>query len=295
MVQRIYDSIRKNLTAYILISPAVIAVATILYYPMIRGIWMTFLSYGRGEWVGVANYVSVFNDPEFLYSLVITLVFLVSTIALQLIIGLGIALILDKLKHLRDFTTALALAPYMVPPVAGGVIWVWVLDPSMGLINHVLQSMGLGRVYFLSKGIWPVISIILAQTWKDFGYASIIYLANLETIPGQLYEAAEIDGSGPFQKFRYITIPHLATATLIILAIRTTWNIVEFALVFELTSGGPGSQTNILSILLYDYGFTRYNLGKAYVVGLVMIAIALLAFVLYTRVFGGAGGVVEEQ
>lgn len=255
---------------------------------------MTFLSYGRGEWVGVSNYIAVLTDPLFHYSLGLTLGFLISTIILQLVIGLAIALILDKVKRFRDFTTALALAPYMVPPIAGGVIWWWMADPSMGFINHVLQIIGFDRIYFLGKGLWPIVTMTVAQTWKDFGYAAIIYLANLETIPGYLYEAAEIDGGSAFQKFRFITLPHLRSATLIILAIRTTWNIVEFALPFELTSGGPGTRTNILSIILYKYGFVRYNLGKAYVVGLVMVGIALLALVLYVKIFGGTGGIAKE-
>lgn len=292
MISKAIRAVRQNSAAYILIAPSLIALAAILYYPMIKGVVMTFHSFGN--WVGLQNYISLFSSGKFRHSLVITLIFISSTIFLQLVIGLSIALLLDKVKRMRNLATAFALAPYMVPPIAGGIIWYWVVDPSVGLINHTLQSIGFNRIYFLTAGIWPLITITIAQTWKDFGYASIIYLANLETISPQLYEAADIDGAGPMGKFRFITMPHLKTATLIILAIRTTWNIVEFALPFEMTSGGPGTRTTILSILLYKIGFVRYDLSKAYAVGVAMIAIALGAFVLYVKAFGGKGGIAEK-
>lgn len=288
IVDAVYQALKKHYTAYLLLSPILIALGAVLYYPMIRGVIMTF--YRFGDWVGIGNYIWAISDDLFHYSFLVTLLFLVGTLALQLVIGLLVALVLDKITRFKAFFSALALASYMTPPIAGGIIWYWMYNPSFGLINVTLEFLANMRVYFLTD--WPIFSVIIAQTWKDFGYATIIYLAALKQIPHHLYEAADIDGAAPLGKFRFITMPHLKTATFIILAIRTTWNVVEFALPFEMTGGGPGGKSTFLSILLYKTGFIGYDLSRAYVVGMAMIAISLFALFVYIKLFKeGIGGV----
>lgn len=292
IIKNVFKVAYENRAAYLLILPAMLAIGALLYFPMIKGTIMAFHSYGVGEWVGISNFAKVFSDELFHYSLIITLIFIVSTIVLQLIIGLLIALIVDKVTKFSGLASAIGVLPYMVPPVAGGILWFWMFSPSFGLINQAIQGIGLKRMYFLSQGYWPIFSIIIAQSWKDYGYASIIYLATLKQIPGYLYDSADVDGAGPLQKFRFITLPHLRTATLIILAIRTVWNIIEFAQPFELTAGGPGTRTTILSILLYKLGFVRFDLGSAYVVGLTQVFIALFAFLIYAKILVKEEGII---
>ncbi|MFC7196454.1 carbohydrate ABC transporter permease [Halosimplex aquaticum] len=132
-------------------------------------------------------------------------------------------------------------------------------------------------------GVWPFVSLIVAQAWHDYAYAGIIYAAALKSIPPDQYEAAALDGAGRLRRFRDVTLPHLLTPTAIILAIRTTWNLAEFAQPYQLTGGGPGTSTMLLSILTYRVAYVNFEFGRAYTIGMVMIAISIVAAVVYLK------------
>jgi len=284
---KIVSTFRKHSTAYILLAPAFIALILVIYYPMCHGIWIALHRYkmlGHPEWTGLGNFKDLFGDPLFHYSLGITLVFLSSTLALQLLIGLSAALVLNKIKKFTTFFVSTSLVPYMIPPVAAGLLWYWMLNPDFGFVNQILERLGFSPVYFLSDGKWPIFSIILAEAWADWPYVTIIYLAALDGIPLYLYEVASIDGAGPIRRFWFITLPHLKRATIVVLAIRTVWDLIKFALPFELTAGGPGTRTTLFSILLHRMGFIEFRLGKAYAVGIVMILISIACAAIYINV-----------
>lgn len=279
------DRLKENWVGYLFILPVFIMFTLLFYYPILRGIRITFTRYalgGQNTWVGLANYQWLLTNDLFFYSVGWTLVFVFSTTLLQLLVGLGVAVLLHELVvKRRQWIAAIVMSPYFAAPVASGVLWYWFLHPQFGFMSRIFVELQMAPIYFLSKGIWPFVSLIIAQTWHDYAYAALIYGAALQSIPTAQYEAAAIEGANKLRRFRDVTIPHLLTPTIIILAIRTAYNISEFAQPFQLTGGGPGTKTMLLSILTYQVAFVNLNFSRAYVIGLTMMVISMSAAVIY--------------
>jgi ABC-type sugar transport system permease subunit len=281
------DRMRENKAAYVFITLPMIAFGTLFYYPIVQGIWMTLhrARLGAGDtWVGLGNYIWLFTNDLFVYALGWTAVFVASTTFLQIVFGMLLALLVNELtKGYREWTTAVIMSPYFCAPLVGGIIWMWFVNPSYGVMGRAMGAVGMDAIYFLSEWLWPNIVMIIAQTWHDYAYAGIIYAATLKSIPSSHYEAAAIDGASRLQRFRDVTLPHLMIPTVIILAIRTAWNMAEFAQPFALTAGGPGTQTYLLSILVFDLAFIDIRFGRAYTVGIVMLAISVSMALIYIK------------
>lgn len=279
------DRLEENWIGYLFIIP-VFAMFTLLFYvPILRGIQITFTRYslgGANEFIGLENYAWLLTNDLFFYSLGWTLAFVFSTTLLQLVFGLFVALLLNELVGARrQWMSAVVMSPYFAASIASGVLWYWFVHPNFGFTTRILVSLEEPVIYFLSEGLWPFVTLIIAQTWHDYAYASIIYLAALLSIPRAQYEAAAIEGATRWRRFRDITVPHLLTPTIIILAIRTAYNVAEFAQPFQLTGGGPGTKTMLLSILTYQVAFVNLQFSRAYVIGLVMMVISISAAVIY--------------
>lgn len=280
------DRMRENWLGYLFILPVFSMFILLFYVPILRGILLSVSDYslgsGTGGFVGLEHYQWVITNDLFVFALGWTLVFVFSTTILQLLLGLISALALNELgAGVREWTSAIVMSPYFSAALASGVIWFWFLSPEFGAISRGLAELGMAPIYFLSEGLWPYFSLIVAQTWHDYPYAAIIYLAALQGIPSEQYEAASMDGATRLVRFREVTLPHLLTPTVIILAIRTAYNISEFAQPFELTGGGPGTKTMLLSILTYQTAYVNNQFPRAYVIGLAMMAISLIAAVFY--------------
>ena len=278
-----------NWTGYLLVFPIFVLFTALFYFPMVRGIYITFtnaqLGGGGAELVGIDNYVWLITNDLFLFSLGWTIVFVFSTTFLQLTIGLFAALLLNELRTgYREWMSAVIMSPYFSAALAGGVIWSWFLNSSYGMLPRVATMFFDTTPSFLAEGIWPYVSLIVAQSWHDYAYAGIIYLAALTSIPKDQYEAAALSGAGRLRRFRDVTLPHLLTPTIIILALRTAWNIAEFAQPFELTGGGPGTRTMLLSILTYRTAYVNFAFGRAYTIGIVMIILSMAAAIFYITV-----------
>lgn len=284
------DRLRENWEGYLFIIPTFVMFTALFYYPILNGIYMTFTDTRLGEpgqFVGLENYVWLINNDLFQFAFGWTLVFVIGTTGLQLGIGLVTALILSEISKYRKWLSAIVMSPYFSAPLAGGVIWLWFLDSSYGFLPRLIADMGMAAPNFLGEGLWPYLSLIVAQSWHDYGYAAIIYVAALTNIPSEQYEAAAMAGASRFKRFRDITLPHLITPTIIILALRTAYNVAEFAQPFELTGGGPGTKTMLLSILTYRVSYVNNNFGRGYTVGMAMIFISVVAAVFYVSVIKG--------
>lgn len=279
------DRIRENWAGYLFILPTFIAFTGLFYFPIVRGVWMTFTNAtlgGSGEFVGLKNYAWLLTNDLFVYALGWTIVFVFGTTFLQLLLGLVAALLLSELRDAaKDWIGALIMSPYFSAPLAGGVIWFWFLDGNFGFMNKFLIDLVGFAPSFLAQGLWPYVSLIVAQVWHDFAYAAIIYGAALSSVPSEQYEAAALDGAGRLRRFRDVTLPHLMIPTVVILALRTAYNVAEFAQPFELTAGGPGTRTMLLSILTYRTAFVNLAFARAFTIGVVMIVLAMAAAILY--------------
>lgn len=283
------DRMRENWMGYLFIIPTFVMFSILFYYPIARGVYLTFTNTRLGEvgsFVGFENYVWLLTNDLFHFAFGWTLAFVFGTTLLQLVIGLFAALLISEIRSgWRDWTSAIIMSPYFSAPLAGGVIWMWFLNSDFGVIPMVVSDLfGVRAPAFLADGIWPYISLIVAQSWHDYGYAGIIYAAAIVGIPREQYEAAALAGAGRLRRFRDVTLPHLVTPTIIILALRTAWNVAEFAQPFELTGGGPGTRTMLMSILTYETAYVNLQFSRAYTLGMTMILISMTAGIFYVTV-----------
>lgn len=281
------DRLRENWAGYVFIIPTFIAFTGLFYYPILRGVTMTFTDTRLGEpgqFVGLENYIWVVTNDLFVYAFVLTIGFVVGTTFLQLALGLLAALLLNELRDVaKDWVGALIMSPYFSAPLAGGVIWMWFLDNDFGFVVKAFGIVGVDPPSFLATGMWPFISLIIAQTWHDYAYSAIIYAAAIASIPKEQYEAAAQSGANRLQRFRDVTVPRLLIPTIVILSLRTAWNIAEFSQPFALTGGGPGTRTMILSILTYRVAFVNNNFARAYTIGMAMVLLSMTAAVIYVK------------
>lgn len=285
--QTLGDRLRRNWAGYVFIVPTFVAFSALFYYPMLRGITMTFTDTRLGEpgqFVGIDNYVWLVTNDLFVYAFGLSIVFVAGTTFLQLLLGLFAALLLNELRDVaKDWIGAVIMSPYFAAPLAGGVIWSWFLDNDFGFVTKLFGAFGADAPAFLATGLWPIVSLVVAQTWHDYAYSAIIYAAALANIPEEQYEAAAQSGANRIQRFRDVTLPRLLIPTIVILSLRTAWNIAEFSQPFALTGGGPGTRTMLLSILTYRVAFVNNNFGRAYTVGMAMVVLSMTAAILYVK------------
>jgi ABC-type sugar transport system permease subunit len=289
--ESLWNRLKRNWTGYLFILPTFVMFTLLFYIPMIQGVWLTFTNAqlggaGSSNFIGLDNYMWMITNDLFVFALGWSIVFVFATTLLQLVLGMLVAVLLSEIKEgPREWLSAIIMSPYFSAPLAGGVVWMWFLSPDFGFMNMFLSDIGVqDPPTFLSQGLWPYVSMIIAQAWHDFGYAGIIYSAAVINIPSAQYEAAALAGAGRLRRFRDVTLPHLVTPTIIVLALRTAWNIAEFAQPFELTGGGPGTRTMLLSILTYEVAYVRLNFARAYTIGMVMIVLAMGAAIFYVTV-----------
>ena len=282
--------LREHWVGYLFIIPTFVMFTVLFYYPIARGFYLTLTDTQLGEpgqFVGIENYVWLVTNDLFQFAFGWTLLFVFGVTALQIVLGGLAALLLSELSKYRRWISAVVMSPYFSAPLAGGVIWFWFLDSSFGFMPRLLADLGMVAPSFLSGKFWPYVSLIVAQAWHDYGYAAIIYAAALVNVPGEQYEAAALAGAGRLRRFRDVTLPHLVTPTIIILALRTAFNVAEFAQPFELTGGGPGTRTMLLSILTYRTAYVNNSFGRGYTVGMAMVVISMIAAVFYVSVLKG--------
>ena len=281
------DRLKENWAGYVFILPTFIAFSALFYYPIVRGVHMTLTDTRLGEpgqFVGLENYVWVLTNDLFVYAVGWTVLFVTGTTFLQLALGLLAALLLNELRDVaKDWIGAVIMSPYFAAPLAGGVIWMWFLDSDFGFVVRLLGVFGVDPPSFLATGIWPFVSLIVAQTWHDYAYSAIIYAAALSSVPKEQYEAAAQSGAGRLRRFRDVTLPRLLIPTIVILSLRTAWNVAEFSQPFALTGGGPGTKTMLLSILTYRVAFVNQNFARAYTIGMAMILMTMTAAVIYVK------------
>ena len=289
--ESVWDRLKRNWTGYLFIIPTFVMFALLFYIPMIQGVWLTFTNAqlggaGTGSFIGLDNYQWMITNDLFVFALGWSIVFVFSTTLLQLGLGMLAAILLSEIRGgSREWLSAIIMSPYFSAPLAGGVVWMWFLSPDFGFLTKFLTDMGVqNSPSFLSQGLWPYVSIVVAQAWHDFGYAGIIYSAAVINIPSDQYEAAALAGAGRLRRFRDVTLPHLITPTIIVLALRTAWNIAEFAQPFQLTGGGPGTRTMLLSILTYQVAYVKLNFARAYTIGMVMIVLAMASAIFYVTI-----------
>ncbi len=277
----------RTRSALLFLSPALLAIGIFFFIPVLAAFVLSFTDfdiYSLGNFhyarfIGLRNYAQLAADPLFWKALGNTLYFLLAGGPLSIAASLAAALLLQS-KFLRFkglFRTAY-FAPVVTTLVAVAVVWRFVYHPRFGLLNYVLSGIGVGPIDWLGDPHWAMPAIILMAVWKNFGYNMIIFIAGLQNIPAELYEASDIDGAGKVRQFTSITLPMLAPTTLFITIITMIGYFQLFAEPYVMTQGGPLNSTLSLVLLMYQQGFRWWNMGYS----------AALAFVLFALILAGS-------
>ena len=278
--------------AMFFLAPALIAIGVFFFIPVVAAFILSFtdfdiyslanLQYAR--FVGFKNYSRLFEDPLFWKALKNTLYFLLIGGPLSIAVSLAAALLLNsKLVRFKTFFRLAYFAPVVTTLVAISVVWRFVYHPRFGLLNYGLSFLGIGNIDWLGDPNWAMPAIILMAVWKNFGYNMIIFIAGLQNIPQELYEAASIDGASPWQQFKAITLPMLAPTTLFIAVITMIGYFQLFAEPYVMTQGGPLNNTLSIVLYMYQQGFRWWNMGYSAALAFVLFAIILVASVLQSR------------
>ncbi len=279
--------------AWLMILPAAILVLALAIIPGISSVVLSFqdrgLTSGGGpvNWIGWSNYAKWLADPAFWNSVTLTIQWTVGSVALQLLCGLGVALLLHRKFRGRGLLRALVLIPWVLPIVSTANIWVWLYNDVYGIINTSLLAMGLREtpIPWLSSPDLSMLSSILVKTWREFPFAALLLMAGLEAIPRELYEAAKLDGANAWQQFVHVTLPGLRLVLLVILLLQTIWTFNDVSTVYLLTKGGPGSSTEILPILIYNTSFIGGDLSLGAAGAVLMFLIVAVLVSAYLRFY----------
>lgn len=234
---------------------------------------------------GVGNFGKMGGDPRFWNSLGLTLVYTGTTVVLQVIVGLSLALLVLQIPKGQGVLRVAAILPIVLAPVVVGLFWrTLVLAPDVGLIDLVTRTLGLGSHNWLGDPQLALVSVIAIHTWQWTPFAFLVLLATLATLPPDLYEAARLDRAGAWQRFRHLTMPLIRPAVVMVVILRTMTALSAFAAIFAATGGGPGSSTEILNLYAYRTSFTELNLGYGSALAVVLLAITLaVAWLLFQR------------
>lgn len=273
----------------LLIAPTVLIFCAVIVYPLVSAVYLSlfqvFTPTLEGSWVGLENYRTLLGKNEFWSSLWTNIVWTVGTLSLQIVCGVGMALVLHQNIWFRSIARSLILFPYFVSTVVAVLVWKWVFNDLYGILNHLMIMAGLIDFPLDYLGSMPnaMISVILVGAWKYFPFVVIAVLARLQTIPDSLYEAARIDGAGAIARFWDVTLPQLREVLVVVIMLRAIWDFKEFDLIYLLTGGGPVTSTQTLPLLVYKEAFKLNQMGMASAYAVVMMAIMLVFMVTYIR------------
>lgn len=282
---------REELFAGLLfLAPTLLAVAVFVAFPLVFSFYLSFYSWDMfsptREFVGLNNYLSVLASGEFWLSMNNTLYYAVGVVGLELTAALALALLLNRpLRGLSLYRTAF-FAPVVTSTVAVSIVWLWLFDPQTGLFNYILSLLGLPESGWLTDPTMAMPAIILMSTWHQAGYYMVIYLAGLQAIPREFYDAAKVDGAGRWTLFRHITWPLLTPTTLFVLIIGMIGALQAFDAFYVMTQGGPLKATQTMVFYLYQVGFKFYEIGAASAMAYLLFVVIFTLTIIQWKVVG---------
>ena len=276
---------------YLLVAPPVLVLAALVAYPLIYNIGLSLRNYRTGEFVGLHNFARAFDDPLFFASLRATGVYVGAALAVEIALGLGLALLVHRTIRsgwARTLIYLLFIVPMVTPPVAAGVIARLIYTPTYGVLNTVLRATGVteGNTLWLSRGDTAMFAVVSVDVWQWMPFVFLVCLAGLQAVPQDAAEAAMVDGADGWRLFRHIEFPYLSSLLLLVLIFRFTDTFRVFDHVLVLTGGGPGATTEFLSVYLYRIAFKFFNLGYAAALSLFVLVVSSLAFAVLGRYLG---------
>jgi multiple sugar transport system permease protein len=277
----------------VFVLPSLVLVSVFAIYPIFESFRLSLyrmiltLPWLGQKFVGWENYQDLVTDPVALRSLATSLIFVAVTTPLEVLIGLAMALVLNQSFRGRGWLRAIVLVPWAIPTVVSSQMWRFIFNDRYGLFNFILFGDAAERYWApLAEPDLALMSIMVADIWKTSAFAALLILAGLQVIPGELYEAASVDGATPWQQFRHITVPLIKPALLLALLFRTIDALKVFDLVFVMTQGGPADSTNVLQFYGYKKSFAEGMIGYGSAIAVAVFSLSLLLSLLYIRLLG---------
>ena len=280
----------------LLITPSTLVIFGVLLIPILFALYMSLnkITFKGADtiytFVGFTNFSDlVLNDPWFTQSLITTILFTALTVVAEIVLGVGIAVVLNKKFFGRGFVRGLMILPWAMPTVVNAVMWKWIFNADFGAANALLLNMGLidENINWLGTPTMAFFSILIANIWKETPYVVLLTIAAFSTIPDGLYEAASIDGAGGWKSFWQITLPLIKPVILILIITKTIWALQTFDLIAIMTSGGPENATNLLSYYIHRTAFKMNRFGSAAAMSYSLSIVCFFLTYIYIKVFMG--------
>lgn len=269
------------------IAPTLLLLVLVVAYPIVYSVWVSvhrteYLAIG--EAVGARHYAALLADEIVWRDVVISLKYVVGSLAGAVPFGLLLALLLDQRLPLAAWFRTICALPWVISQTVTALLWIWLLDPSFGPVNHLLDTVGVGRVNFLAAEATALPVLIAVNVWMSYPFAMILFLAGLQTIPQEVHEAALIDGAPPLRKLVGVTLPLLRSTLVATCVMLTLYYFTMVTLVFTFTGGGPIGSTEVLSLRVFNETFQYWRVGQASALGVVIFALNAVFSLVYVRV-----------
>jgi multiple sugar transport system permease protein len=286
---------RTDRVKYLFIGPAVIWVLAFTIFPLFYALYTSFYTYRFGQrlgFVGLDNFVRLFGDVNLLSSLRVTLIFVVGTVTTEMILGVGLALLLNREMRGKNVTRGIATLPLFATPVAVGYLAITLYYEQDGPINSLISALGGRDVPWLSDPVWALVAVILVDIWQWTPFVFLVTLSGLQSLSSELYDAARVDGASSLQNLRFLTLPLLAPLLWLILLLRLVEAFRVFDIPVSLTLGGPGRATEVYSLYTYRTAMRFFDHGYAAAQGFLLLVIVML---IVSVIFSRVRGLYEEE
>lgn len=281
------SSALNNRLPYLLLGPGIVFLVVVVAFPTVFALYLSVniweLTGAQGVYIGLENYQALVHDPRFVAAFGRSIYFTVAAVSIELLLGLLISLGLYRIRRGTDFLFSIFLIPMAITTPAIAYAFVFIYHPQYGFVNHALDFLGFSRIAFLGNADWALTAVILTDVWQWTPMMILIIYAGLEALPDEPFEAAAMDGASAWQRFKWVTLPLLKPVIGIALLIRGMDAFKAFGKFFIMTNGGPGTSSEVLSLLAYKVGFQRFDIGYATSIGEIMFFIILVASWVYIK------------
>lgn len=279
---------RMNRTALFMLAPAIVFLALLIAFPLGKVVHDAFshvhlINKSMSGFAGLENFKTIVSDEHFGQAVKNTISWTVFSVLGEYVLGMITAVLLNqKFKGRAIFRTCIFI-PWLVPIIVAGMTWDWILNPEFGIINYALTSLNIidAPINFLGDSRYAMATVIFVNIWRSFPYYTISFLSALQSVPGELSEAAAIDGAGIFKRFFCVTLPQLRSVSLVIVFIHIIWTAVNFDFIWVMTEGGPNYATETLPIMIYRYSMKKFDVGAASALSTMMFTIMVILFTVY--------------
>ncbi|MCC7368091.1 MAG: sugar ABC transporter permease [Chloroflexi bacterium] len=270
------------------ILPALIATLLVIVVPLLYSLGISFYRYiltdpANIRFIGFANYVQAFGDSSFVSALRTTAVFTIGTVAAQFVLGMVFALVVHNLSFGQGLVRTAMLVPIFMTPAVAAFMWRFMLHPDLGIVNYFVSMVGLGKPVWLGNPSLALFAVMAVDIWRNTPFMFLIFLAGMQSLPSELYEAAAVDGASPAQRFLRITLPLLTPLIMVALIIRGMDAVREFDILFIMTGGGPGNATETIALATHRYSFRVYNMGLGSAVSYIIFVVVFVASIFFVR------------